>query len=271
MANKRVSKPPVCTPSDAITPGWKVLRTSSEGSHPPSYHRLMPVVLLVRHGRTTANAAGLLAGWSPGVALDDTGRQQAADLADRLSGVRLRRVVVSPLERCQQTAEPIVADRRLTPLTDARLGEARYGEWTGRPLTELARTALWRTVQDQPSAAVFPGPDGESLAQMQARAVDAVREHDRAVQAQAGERAVWLVVSHGDVIKSVLADALGLHLDLFQRIVVDPASVSVVHYTRRRPFVLRMNDTSGSFGWLASRRRRARQADAAVGGGAGDS
>lgn len=232
----------------------------------------MPTVLLIRHGRTDANAAGVLAGRSSGVRLDDVGEAQAADLGRRVAGVRLAAVVSSPIERCVQTAEALHVDAG-SILVDDRLAEADYGEWTGRPLAELSRTKLWRVVQEHPSAAVFPGPSGESLAGVQARAVAAVRDHDARVAREHGDGAVWAMVSHGDVIKAVLADALGMHLDLFQRIVVDPCSVSVVRYSERRPFVLRSNDTGGSLAALSPgrRRRRRRSSDAAVGGGAGDS
>lgn len=231
----------------------------------------MPTVLLVRHGRTSANASGVLAGRAAGVHLDDTGRAQAADLGRRLADVRLASLVSSPLERCMQTAEAIRNGGDIE--VDERVVEADYGEWTGRALKDLARTKLWRVVQDHPSGAVFPGPTGESMAAVQARAVAAVRDHDARVARDHDERAVWAVVSHGDVIKAVLADALGMHLDSFQRIVVDPCSVSIVRYTQRRPFVVRSNDTGGSLAALthATRRRRRRSSDADVGGGAGDS
>ncbi len=234
----------------------------------------MSTVLLVRHGRTSANTAGVLAGWTPGIGLDDTGRAQAEALAARFTGLTVTRLVSSPLERCMQTAAT-VSDAVATPVSsDDRLGEARYGEWTGRALADLARTRLWRVVQDHPSAAVFPGEDGEAMAHVQARAVECVREHDRAVTAEHGDGAVWVAVSHGDVIKAVLADALGTHLDSFQRLVVDPCSVSIVRYTPLRPFVVRVNDTGGSLDALRPRRRprrRSRTSDADVGGGAGDS
>jgi probable phosphomutase (TIGR03848 family) len=153
--------------------------------------------------------------------------------------------------------------------TDDRLGEARYGDWTGRAIKELVKDPLWKVVQQHPSAAVFPGPEGEGLAQTQARAVAAVR----ACNAELGPEAVWLACSHGDVIKAVLADALGMHLDSFQRIVVDPASISVVSYTDTRPFVLRVNDTGGDVAALLpppkKGRRRRTSSDAVVGGGAG--
>ncbi|TFV60781.1 UNVERIFIED_ORG: MSMEG_4193 family putative phosphomutase [Bacillus sp. AZ43] len=229
----------------------------------------MTTVILLRHGRTTANTGGVLAGWTPGVQLDETGAAQVAAVGERLAAVPLAAVVSSPLERCAQTAAAVAAGRDLEVRSDDRLGEARYGDWTGRAIKELARDPLWKVVQQHPSAAVFPGPDGEGLAQTQARAVAAVRSWN----ATLGPDAVWLACSHGDVIKAILADALGLHLDQFQRIVVDPASISVITYTDTRPFVVRMNDTGGDVSALIppkrKRRRRASSSDAVVGGGAG--
>jgi probable phosphomutase (TIGR03848 family) len=225
-------------------------------------------VILLRHGRTTANTGGVLAGWTPGVQLDETGVAQVGVVAGRLANVPLAAVVSSPLERCRQTAEAVVQGRDLEVQTDDRLGEARYGDWTGRTIKELVKEPLWRVVQQHPSAAVFPGPEGEGLAQTQARAVAAVREWN----AKLGPNAVWLACSHGDVIKAILADALGLHLDQFQRIVVDPASISVVTYTETRPFVVRVNDAGGDVSALIpppKRRRRKASSDAVVGGGAG--
>lgn len=230
----------------------------------------MPTVLLVRHGRTDANSAAVLAGRMPGVGLDQVGRAQARSLADRLAGVRLAAVVSSPLERCLETASVLTAARgRPEVAVDDRLTECDYGEWTGRPLAVLARRKLWRVVQTHPSAATFPG--GESLRSIQARAVEAVRSHDARVAADAGPNAVWVAVSHGDVIKAVVADALGLHLDLFQRLVVDAGSVTIVRYTDLRPFVVRLNDTGGDLSGLRRRvgRRRRPSSDAMVGGTAG--
>jgi probable phosphomutase (TIGR03848 family) len=228
-------------------------------------------VILLRHGRTTANTGGILAGWTPGVQLDETGAAQVAAVGERLAKVPLAAVVSSPLERCAQTAAAVVAGRDLAVQTDDRLGEARYGDWTGRTIQELVKEPLWKVVQQHPSAAVFPGPEGEGLAQTQARAVAAVR----AWNATLGPDAVWLACSHGDVIKAILADALGLHLDQFQRIVADPASISVVTYTDTRPFVVRVNDTGGDVSALIppprKRRRRKTSSDAVVGGGAGSS
>jgi len=233
----------------------------------------MATVILLRHGRTSANATGTLAGRTPGVHLDDLGRTQADRAGDRLAVVPLAELVSSPLERCKETARAVARAQVAKPRvhTDKALTECDYGEWQGRPLKELARLALWKTVQTNPSAATFPG--GESLPQMQARAVDAVRRRDAAVTKAHGAGAVWLAVSHGDVIKSVIADALGMHLDLFQRIQVDPSSISVIRYTDARPYVLASNTHEGDLSWLAPRpkrkSRRRTDDDAAVGGGAG--
>lgn len=204
----------------------------------------MPTLLLIRHGRTTANASGTLAGWTPGVGLDEVGREQAQRLADRLGALPVSRVLTSPLQRTVETATPLAARLGLDVETEDDLGECRYGAWTGRPLAELAKEELWQTVQRAPSAAIFPASpehEHESLAQMSARAVAAVRRRDAEVAQACGPSAVWAAVSHGDVIKAILADAMGTHLDSFQRIVVDPASVSVVRYTGGRPLVLVTN------------------------------
>jgi probable phosphomutase (TIGR03848 family) len=231
-------------------------------------------VILLRHGRSSANTAGVLAGRSPGVELDDTGRGQAWALAQRLKPVPLAAVVSSPLERCQQTIAPLLTGRQLSAQADDELAEVDYGDWTNRELKVLFREPLWKVVQAHPSAAVFPG--GEGLAGMQARAVAAVRGHNAKVAAEHGSDSVWLACSHGDVIKAVLADALGMHLDAFQRILVDPCSISVVHYTETRPFVSRMNDNGGDVSGLIpsprkGRRRRGKKpsSDAVVGGSTG--
>lgn len=226
----------------------------------------MSTVLLVRHG-LTAKTGPVLAGRAPDVHLDERGRQQAKELAERMAAVPLAAIVTSPLERCIETATALRDAQRKPPEwhVDDRLIECGYGEWTGRAIKDLARDPLWKVVQAQPSAVRFPG--GEALAEMAARAVAAVRDWD----ARLGEK-VWVACTHGDVIKAILADALGLHLDQYQRIVPDPASVSVVRYTKTRPYVLRLNDAGGDLAAFAPpkrRRRAAGQDDATVGGGAG--
>jgi probable phosphomutase (TIGR03848 family) len=226
----------------------------------------MATVILVRHGRTTANAGGVLAGRTAGVRLDETGRRQADAAGRRLADVPLSGIVTSPLERCRQTARALVAhqDGPVGTAVERRITECDYGKWQGHKLADLAKEDLWSVVQSQPSAAVFPG--GESMATMQARSVAAIRQHDAAFEADHGRGAVWVAVSHGDIIKSILADALGMHLDLFQRISVNPASVSIVRYGASRPEVVATNTDAGDLSWL---RARPANDDAQVGGGAG--
>lgn len=234
------------------------------------YPARVATLVLVRHGRTTANASGVLAGRLPGVSLDDHGQAQAEAVGRRFAGVSVAAAVTSPLLRCRQTSRAIWAGRADRPevLVDARLVECDYGEWQGRRLAELARQPLWGLVQRQASAAAFPS--GESLRAMSTRAVDAVREIDQGVTEQHGAGGVWVAVSHGDVIKAIVADALGLHLDLFQRITIDPASVSIIRYGTDRPDVVAVNTHEGDLGWLnPPRRRRGRQPRGTLGGGAG--
>lgn len=224
----------------------------------------MATVLLVRHGRSTANVAGILSGRAAGVDLDEVGRGQAARAAERIAVVPLVALVSSPLARCRQTARFIAEQHTLATQVDPGITECDYGQWQGRPLRELAKEPLWSAVQTQPSAVTFP--DGESMAAMQDRSVAAIRRHDAAVEAEHGAGAVWVAVTHGDIIKSVLADALGMHLDLFQRITVNPGSVSIVRYGTTRPEVVATNTDSGDLSWL---RAPGPVGDAAVGGGAG--
>jgi probable phosphomutase (TIGR03848 family) len=230
-------------------------------------------VLLVRHG-LTATTGQVLTGWTPGVSLDDRGRAQATALAARLAPLPLAAIVSSPLERCRQTAEFIAAARNGHPVAvteDPRMGECRYGDWTGKPLAELEKDPLWPVVQAHPSAVTFPGPEGESMLQMQHRAVSAVREWN----SRLGKDATYLVCSHGDVIKAIVADSLGLHLDQYQRIQADPCSLTVIRYTPLRPFLLRMNDVGGGVDDLLLRPADTAhghvggESDAVVGGGAG--
>lgn len=232
----------------------------------------MGTVILLRHGRSTANGSGVLAGRTPKVGLDETGRAQAEALAGRLAGIPLSGLVVSPMLRCKQTVAPLASAQGLDRVVDARLSEVDYGEWTGKAIKDLVSEPLWRVVQAHPSAAVFPG--GEGLAAMQTRAVEAVREHDARITAAHGEHAVWLLCSHGDVLKSLIADALGQHLDSFQRIVVDPGSISVVTYTETRPFVVRVNDNGGDLsGLVPPKPKRGKKgkksSDAVIGGSTG--
>ena len=239
----------------------------------------MTTVLLVRHGRTSANTAGVLAGRSSGVELDDLGRQQVKALGERLAGVPLAALVSSPLRRCKQTSQALLGARGddLDLTVEQGLTECGYGDWTGKSLRELAKEDLWKTVQTQPSAVRFPG--GESMTEMSARVVQTVRRWDAKIAAQHGDDAVWVAVSHGDPIKAILADALGLHLDGFQRIMVDPASLSIIRYTATRPYVVTTNSTNADLAKLLTpppKKAPEGEAgdegsadDAAVGGGLG--
>jgi len=240
------------------------------------------IVLLVRHG-LTATTGQVLTGWTPGVGLDDRGRAQARALGARIAAVPLDAIVTSPLDRCQQTVAELIAVRtaggtgngqapRMSyPVVDDRVGECKYGDWTGRPLAELMKEPLWPVVQAHPSAVTFPGIEGESMLDMQHRAVAAVRDWN----ARLGTDATYLICSHGDVIKAIVADGLGLHLDQCQRIIADPCSLTVISYTPLRPFVLRLNDTGGGVADLLPHPRQpaagteTNESDAVIGGGAG--
>jgi probable phosphomutase (TIGR03848 family) len=246
-------------------------------------------VLLVRHG-LTASTGQLLTGWTPGVGLDDRGRAQARALGERVAPVPLDAIVCSPLDRCRQTVDGILAARvtpsgtdapsgdagpagpgaQPNPVIDDAVGECKYGDWTGKPLKELEKDPLWPVVQAHPSAVRFPGEAGESMLDMQHRAVAAIRAWNERL----GKDATYMVCSHGDVIKAIVADALGLHLDQCQRIVADPASLTVIRYTTLRPFLLRLNDTGGGVDDLLPRpvapgEEGKTESDAVIGGGAG--
>ena len=193
------------------------------------------VLFLIRHARAEY-APGRLYGWTPGVHLAADGVEDAKRLAARLEPVRFRAVYSSPLDRCIETAEAIAAGRGLDVQTTEDIGEVHYGSWQGRTFRSLMRTKLWRTVQMTPSQARFPG--GESLRDMQQRAVNAVEEiRDR------HRKGAIAVVSHADVLSAVVAHYLGMHLDLFQRLVITPASATVLAFGMGAPRLLRFSDT----------------------------
>jgi len=217
-------------------------------------------VILLRHGRSTSNTAHTLAGRAEGVDLDDKGREQAEAVVERIGALPVKAIVRSPMLRCENTVAPLAAALGLEVLVDDRLSEVDYGEWTGRKIGDLVKEPLWSVVQQQPSAAVFP--NGEGLAQVQARAVQAVREHDRRLAEEADGDVLWLACTHGDVIKAIVADALGTHLDSFT---ADPASMSVIRYTSVRPFVMHVNHTGAALTAALSAKPEP-SGDAVVGG-----
>jgi len=195
----------------------------------------MPLLLFIRHGLTDSTGKKLV-GWTPNVHLSARGREQAAELATRLDGVKIDVLYSSPLERCRETAAPVASSKGLRPRIREGLGEVRYGDWQGKSLAQLSRTKLWEVVQRTPSAARFP--NGESLLETQARGLAAL---DPILRDHAGETVA--VCSHGDMIRLLLAHFLGVHIDLYQRIAVDTASVSAVYAEGRRRAILKLNDT----------------------------
>jgi probable phosphoglycerate mutase len=202
------------------------------------------LVLLVRHGQTPTTGASL-PGRAKGLHLSEAGRAQAEAVAQRISGLRnVEAVYTSPLERTRETAAPIGRAAGHRPRTDRGLLECDFGAWTGRPLKELRKLPEWKTVQRYPSG--FRFPDGESFGEMQARIRDAIRG---LVARHAGQTVV--AVSHADPIKALVADALGTHLDLFQRIVIAPCSISAIWYGSEGPAVLTTNSTGDDLTRLA--------------------
>lgn len=197
----------------------------------------MTQLLLIRHAVNDWVGTNRLAGWTPGVHLNEEGQQQAEALAQRLAGAELKAIYSSPLERTLETAEIIAKPHGLPIHIREGVGEARYGDWTGQKLEELAKTDLWPVVQFHPSGARFPG--GEAIHEMQARAVAEID----AISANHPEDTV-AVVSHADVIKAIVAHYAGMHLDLFQRLIISTASLSVLVLGKMGPRIVRLNDTS---------------------------
>lgn len=195
----------------------------------------MQTIFLIRHGKAEYKP-GHLYGWTPGVHLSDSGREEVKALAQKLEPVRFNAIYSSPLERTQETAEAIAAGRRLEIKTVDELGEVRYGRWQGKSFKSLVKTKLWRVVQLTPSQARFPG--GESILEMQTRGVQAVE----AIRAK-HKKGTVAIVSHADMIKAIVAHYLGMHLDLFQRLNVDTASATVIGFYGAFPRVMKLGDT----------------------------
>jgi probable phosphomutase (TIGR03848 family) len=195
----------------------------------------MTTLFLIRHGLTAVTGSRLY-GRTAGIHLDEGGRRQAAALVERFDGVRLSALYSSPLERCVETMEPLAAARGLEIRSSDALIEMDAGDWTGRTLASLRRTKLWNTVQRDPSRFSFPG--GESFVDAEARILD---EIERIVVRHPRGRVA--VGTHGDLVRVLISHYTGAHLDQFQRVMADPASVSAVHLGEGMPRILLVNDT----------------------------
>ncbi|MDP1852044.1 MAG: MSMEG_4193 family putative phosphomutase [Candidatus Planktophila sp.] len=222
-------------------------------------------VVLIRHAHSEANAKALLSGRTVGVHLSEKGDSQSQDLISRLGRLRVATLRISPLERCYETINPWwetigkVHNPTVELIRDENLNEVDYGDWSGKKLAVLSKKKLWHTVQNSPSAMYFPS--GEGLAQMQERAMRAVHE-----AASTRKKGAVVFVTHGDVIKSIVASALGMHLDSFQRLVIDPASISVIEFSSTKPRLLLLNDSRANLEEYLNAPYRKRNL---LGGGAG--
>jgi probable phosphoglycerate mutase len=222
-------------------------------------------LVLIRHAHSEANAAGILSGRLPNVHLSEKGIAQSEHLAVRLGNFPVANLRISPMERCFETISPWINsvvlpnNPRFEPTIDQELTEVDYGSWSGKKLAVLSKNKSWKTVQESPSRMYFP--KGEGIAQMQSRAMKSV--HD-AVSSKA--KGSTVLVSHGDVIKSIIASALGMHLDEFQRVVIDPASISILDYSTTKPRVLLLNDSRSVITELLVTPKRSKNL---LGGGSG--
>ena len=221
-------------------------------------------LVLIRHAHSESNASGVLSGRLPDVHLSEKGRKQAEVLATRLGSFAVSEIRVSPMERCAETIQPWLQmhekkDAQPKVITDHGVNEVDYGLWSGKKLISLSRKREWKMVQESPSRMYFP--NGEGISAMQSRAMASV--HDLA---KLQSNKVAMIISHGDVIKSILASALGMHLDEFQRIIVDPASVSIIEYSSVKPRVLLINDSRAVVTDLLTAPKRSKNL---LGGGSG--
>lgn len=211
----------------------------------------MTQILLIRHAVNDFVKSGKLAGWTPGVHLNEEGQAQAALLGKRLAQAPLKAIYASPLERTMETAAAIHEHHpQLTITTNEQIGEVRYGDWEGKATASLASRKMWHVVQEYPSRAYFP--NGEAMRDVQARGVNAIEQI-----AAAHPNEMVAVVSHADLIKMVMAHFLGMHLDNFQRIVISPASISTLSLGYGRPYIGTMNDSAHLRELEESRRTKA--------------
>ncbi|MGH2772908.1 MAG: MSMEG_4193 family putative phosphomutase [Actinomycetota bacterium] len=203
------------------------------------------ILLLVRHAVTSLTGKKLI-GWTPGMSLSPQGRKQAEDVANRLAAVPVKAIYTSPLERCAETADAIAGRHRLKPKPMEGLGEIRYGQWQGKSLKTLYRTKAWTQLRAQP--ADFRFPDGETVREAQTRAIGAIEQLRKKHR---GSDAV-VVCSHADVIRLAVAGYIGLGIDLYSRISIAPASVTVLSLGDTPPRLLRLGDLGGYDGMFGS-------------------
>jgi probable phosphomutase (TIGR03848 family) len=222
----------------------------------------MARIVLLRHAHSIANEKNLLAGRTPGIALSKTGREQALQLVNRIGTTKFDEIAVSPMQRCRETIDPWLSstDAKSRLVVDESISEVDYGSWSGKTLASLRRKSQWKVVQDFPSQMIFP--DGESLLEMQGRALSGFYRLN-SVKGK-GPR---LLVSHGDVIKSIVAHCLGMHLDQFQRLVIEPASITIIDTDQGMSRLVRFNDAKG---FLNSGSATATTNQSAIGGSTGN-
>ena len=230
-SHERFNKSAVCAMQ-----GYAIINVRKFDFCPASRSQSMTNILLVRHAVNEYVKTGKLAGWTPGVHLNEDGKAQAEALGKRLADAPIKAIYASPLERTMETARAIQAHHRQIDITENReIGEVDYGDWQDKTIASLRKRKMWDVVQEYPSRAYFP--NGETMRGVQTRAVN---EIERLVSAHPNDMIV--VVSHADLIKMTLAHYLGMHLDNFQRIVVSPASISILTMGHSRPFIGTMND-----------------------------
>lgn len=197
--------------------------------------------LLIRHAINEWVKTGRLAGWTPGVHLNEDGHKQAAALGERLAKVPLKAIYSSPLERTMETAQAVAAHHEALDIQISEgIGELQFGKWQGKKIKKLAKKKKWQIVQHSPSRMTFP--EGEAMRDAQLRAVNAIESIYQLYKEE--KDATIALFSHSDIIKMIVAHYLGMHLDVFQRIVISPASISVLLLDDGRPFLAAINDTS---------------------------
>ena len=217
-------------------------------------------IYLIRHGHSTANEKGVLAGRDYGVLLTERGVNQAAAVAEHLREINFSKIYSSPLPRCLETVKPLLVGRGRKLIEDVDAIEMEYGQWSGKKLLVLSRKRLWRDIQKRPSTVRFP--DGESFQEMQDRILEMISR-----VALPGKSVV--ICSHGDVIKAALAGVLNLDLDDFQKLVIDPASISIVEYSPRGSSLISSNQTGHLRDLKAT--KKSRTSKLRLGGGSGAS